>query len=213
MEAIFAKVQRHQISAELIIVDDNSPDGTGEIAESLKCSYQVRVIHRSGKLGLATAVLEGISAARHDLIAVMDADLSHPPSLVPQTVEAVQTKGYDLVIASRYVPGGEMVHWPLKRKAMSRIACLLARPLTPIKDATSGFFMMKGSVIEGTALSPLGFKICLEIIVRGNYESFLEMPYSFTDRKAGESKLGFNEVIQYLRQLYFLYWDKITRRV
>src|SRR5690606_612917 len=131
-DAVFAACSSAGIELELVIVDDNSPDGTGAIADDLARTRRIRVIHRPGKLGLGTAVVAGFGVASADVVGVMDADFSHPPALVPRMLEAFRATGADLLVASRYIPGGSTPNWPLKRRVLSRVACLLARPLSPI---------------------------------------------------------------------------------
>ncbi len=213
VKEIFSILEETGILAELIIVDDNSSDGTGELAEELKKVYpQLQVIHRSGKLGLASAVLDGFKRAKFGVYCVMDADLSHPPQVIPLMHKLIANKEADLVIGSRLVRGGRMKNWPLKRKLVSGFARVLARPLTSVKDSTSGFFMLKSEVVEGVSLAPQGFKICLEIIAKGNYRNLKEVPIIFVDREKGESKLGRSVIFQYLKQLMSLYCFKIRRR-
>jgi dolichol-phosphate mannosyltransferase len=191
----------HALAGEIIIVDDNSPDGTGAFVESLASRFPVRVVHRPGKLGLGTAVVDGFAAARGDVLGVMDADLSHPPDVLPRMVQALNEWNADLVIASRYIPGGGTRNWPLLRRAMSRFACLLARPLTSASDATSGYFLIRRRAAEDTRIKAGGFKICLELLVRGQVRTIVEVPYEFTDRAAGESKMNWREASGYFRQL------------
>ncbi len=193
---------------EILVVDDNSPDGTAAIAESLSEAYPVRIIHRPGKLGLASAVVEGIGKAKGDIVGVIDADLQHPPELVVQLAEAV-AKGNDIAIASRYVQGGRIKNWPFLRKITSRGAILLARPLTKVHDPVSGCFFLKKNVVTGIAFKPAGFKILLEILVKGKYEGIKEIPYTFTEREKGKSKLGLEEYISYLKLLCSLYLFKL----
>jgi dolichol-phosphate mannosyltransferase len=209
--AVFAACAAQGIRLELVIVDDNSPDGTGAIAESLTGTYDVRVIHRSGKLGLGTAVVEGFAIARADVVGVMDADFSHPPALVPRMLMAFQATGADIVVASRYVTGGSTPDWPLSRRLLSRAACLLARPITPIRDAASGFFLIRKDIARGVTIKAGGFKICLELLVRGRPKTLVELPYRFDDREAGESKMSLKEAAGYLFQLRALYWLSWTR--
>ncbi len=192
------------IPHEVIVVDDNSPDGTGDVAESLGSQFPITVVRRPGKLGLASAVICGFLKAKGENFCVMDADLSHDPGILPPMVAALNS-GFDLVIGSRYVPGGGMKGWPKFREWGSRIAISLARPITPVRDATSGYFALKRSILENVHLDPLGFKIGLEIFVKGNYQRFKEIPYIFTDRQAGKSKLNQKEVSNYLRHLFRLY--------
>ncbi len=192
---------RHGVKGELVVVDDNSPDGTGDIAEDLAQRFPVKVVHREGKLGLGTAVIEGFAAASSPVLGVMDADLSHPPSLLPAMLSILKATMADLVIASRYVPGGQTVGWPWSRLAMSRAACWLARPLTPVHDATSGFFLIRRDVVRDVQISAGGFKICLELLVRSRPRLVVEVPYMFSNRTAGESKMNVREALGYLRQL------------
>lgn len=192
------------VPGEVVVVDDASPDGTGEVAESLKARHPVQVVHRKGKLGLASAVLEGFSVAKGDRLCVMDADLSHDPALLPKMAEALDGEA-ELVIGSRYVKGGGSEGWPLYREMGSRFAILLARPITPVRDATSGYFCFNRSIIDGVMLDPLGFKIGLEIFVKGNYKKAKELPFVFHDRLAGQSKLSKKEILNYLKHLVKLY--------
>jgi dolichol-phosphate mannosyltransferase len=209
--ALFAACAPHGIDLELVIVDDNSPDGTGAVADDLARTRPVRVVHRAGKLGLGTAVMEGFKVSRAPIVGVMDADFSHPPSLVPSLLATIETTGADIVVASRYVPGGSTPSWPFKRRVLSQLACGLARPLSPIRDAASGFFMIRRPVIEGLTIKAGGFKICLEIIVRAWPERLVEVPYRFDDRELGESKMSPREAMGYLLQLRALYWLRLTR--
>jgi dolichol-phosphate mannosyltransferase len=189
---------------EVLVVDDNSPDGTAGMAESLSKAYPVRIIHRPGKSGLASAVVEGIGEAEGDIVGVIDADLQHPPELVAQLVEAV-TEGNDIAIASRYVQGGGMENWSFLRKITSRGAILLSRPLTKAHDPVSGCFFLKKEVVTGIKYKPAGFKILLEILVKGKYKRIKEIPYTFRERAKGKSKLGLGEYTSYLKLLYSLY--------
>lgn len=205
VQAVFSACAPHGIRLEIVIVDDNSPDGTGAIADALAGSYRIRVIHRPGKLGLGTAVIAGFDVASATVVGVMDADFSHPPALVPRMLAALTATDADLVVASRYVRGGSTPGWPLKRRLLSRAACLLARPLSPIRDAASGFFLIRREIARGTTIKAGGFKICLELIVRGAATRLVEMPYRFDDREQGESKMNLREAAGYLVQLRDLY--------
>ena len=121
-----------------------------------------------------------------------------------------QTKA-DLVVASRYVRGGSTPDWPLKRRLLSRTACLLARPLSPIRDAASGFFLIRTDIARGTTIKAGGFKICLELIVRGGATRLVEIPYRFDDRELGESKMSVREAAGYALQLRDLYLYRLAR--
>jgi dolichol-phosphate mannosyltransferase len=199
---------------EVVIVDDNSPDGTGQIADDLAARYPVKVIHRAGKLGLGTAVVAGFGVATAEIVGVMDADFSHPPSLLPKMYAGFKATNADVLVASRYIPGGSTPDWPLKRKLLSRAACLLARPLSPIRDAASGFFLIRREIARSVDIKAGGFKICLELVVRGWPTRLVELPYRFDDREAGESKMSTREAAGYLVQLkdlYLLRWSKFGR--
>ena len=193
------------LSAELVVVDDNSPDGTGARAEEIAKTENVKVVHRSGKLGLSSAVLEGFKAASGSILVVMDADLSHPPEKIPEMVSKIESGEADVVVGSRYVKGGSVENWPFTRRIISKGATLLARWLTKVKDPMSGFFALKRSVIEGVPLDPVGYKIGLEILVKGKYAKAVEVPIHFADRKAGKSKLGGGEYLRYIDHVFMLY--------
>ena len=190
---------------EIVIIDDNSPDGTGSFAEELGERFDVKVVHRAGKLGLSTAVMEGFERASGDLLVVMDADLSHPPEAIPQMVEKIRSGSAQMVVGSRYVKGGKVENWPIHRRLVSKGATLLARGLTKVKDPMSGFFALERRVIDGVELNPIGYKIGLEILVKGKYERVEEVPITFADRKAGKSKLGASVYLKYIDHCIRLY--------
>lgn len=193
---------------ELIIVDDGSPDGTADLAESYADVHPVRVVRRPGKAGLASAVLAGFAQARGDVLVVMDADLSHPPEAVPRLVSAIE-EGADLAVGSRYVKGGGTEDWPLKRRVVSRAACLMGNLLVPIRDCTSGFFAIRKSAVDGVKLNPIGFKIGFEVMARSRYKKAVEVPYVFRDRELGKSKFGRREILQYVVQLGQVARDRV----
>jgi dolichol-phosphate mannosyltransferase len=203
--ALFAACSARGLQLELVIVDDNSPDGTGALADELAKDYHVRVVHRPGKLGLGTAVIAGFAAATADVVGVMDADFSHPPALVPRMFATLTATQADIVVASRYIQGGGTPGWPFRRRLLSRVACLLARPLTPVRDAASGFFLIRGRIARGVSIKAGGFKICLELLVRAWPTRIVELPYRFDDRELGESKMNLREAAGYLVQLWDLY--------
>jgi dolichol-phosphate mannosyltransferase len=207
LRALAITFATHGLDGEVIVVDDNSPDGTGDLVESLAKELPVRCLHRSGKLGLSSAVIEGWEIARPDSVALgaMDADFSHDVNALPAMVQALEVGGYGLAIGSRYVPGGGIANWPKRRIIVSRVACALARPLTSVKDVTSGFFLVRRDALAGVRLDPIGFKIGLEVIAKAHYGKAVEVPYVFTDRVAGESKLNEREIFNYLKQLRRLY--------
>jgi dolichol-phosphate mannosyltransferase len=201
VRAIFNVYAAAGLDGELVIVDDKSPDGTGKLADELALRYPIRVIHRPGKLGLGTAVIDGFAASEAEIVGVIDADLSHPPDLVPRMLRAMQDARADFVIGSRYVAGGGTKNWELSRVLMSKFACQLARGLTPVKDVTSGFFLIRRDLARGVAISAGGFKICLELLIRSAPKLVIEVPYVFTGRTAGESKMNLAEATGYLKQL------------
>ena len=213
VRAIFATYDAGGIDGQLVIVDDNSPDGTGDVADELARSFPIKVVHRAGKLGLGTAVIEGFDAAEAEIVGVIDADLSHPPDLVPRMLSILQRENADIVIGSRYIPGGGTRNWEMSRVLMSRFACLLARQLTPVRDPTSGFFLMRRERARGVTISAGGFKICLELLIRSEPKLVIEVPYVFVGRTVGESKMNWKEAAGYLRQLRDLHAYRRTRHL
>jgi len=189
---------------EILVIDDNSPDGTAGIAEGMSQDYPVRIIRRPGKSGLASAVVEGIENTEGNIVGVIDADLQHPPELAAQLAGAI-IDGNDIAVASRYVKGGGIDNWSLFRKIASKSAILLARPLTNVHDPASGYFFFNKEVVRGIDFKPAGFKILLEILVKGKYRRIEEIPYTFREREKGKSKLGLGEYTSYLKLLYSLY--------
>lgn len=196
---------------EVIIVDDNSPDNTGEIAEKLSQLYPVTVIHRKEKLGLGSAVIEGFKSAQSDILGVMDADLSHPPELIPQMLKEI--KNHDLVIGSRLIQGGKVEKWPILRKFISLVGVLCAKPLTKVKDPLSGFFFLRRKVIDGINLNCRGYKILLEILTKGKYQTCKELPIIFKTRNLGQSKLSLREYADYSKLLLHLYFYKLKKNL
>lgn len=205
---IFEVFRKNRINGEVIIVDDNSPDGTGDAADQLSKKFNVKVLHRKGKLGLSSAAVDGFKIASGDILGVVDADFSHPPEVIPKMIKCLDKA--DFVVGSRYTKGGGVENWSLKRIIISKGAGFLARGLTNVKDPMSGFFFFRRDVIKDTKLNPKGFKICLEILVKGDYKNVVEMPYTFAIRKFGESKLNWKEVYNYIKHVISLYWYKIN---
>jgi len=212
VQTVLTTLDRSSIPAEIVIVDDNSPDGTGALADELARRHPVTVLHRAGKLGLGSAVVAGFQAARGGILGVMDADMSHPPEYLPRLIEVYEKTGADIVVGSRYVPGGGTRNWPWYRALMSRFACSLAAIVTPVRDAASGFFLVRASVLRGGEVQAPGFKICLELLVRASYQLVVEVPYVFTDRAAGSSKMSYREALGYLVQLNELFWWRRRER-
>ncbi|HEY5339859.1 MAG TPA: polyprenol monophosphomannose synthase [Candidatus Aquilonibacter sp.] len=207
LRAVTDVFKAHNLDGEIIVVDDNSPDGTGAIVDRLAQELPVRCLHRPGKLGLSSGVIDGWAFARPESVALgaMDADFSHDINILPKMVEALASGQYGLAIGSRYVNGGGIENWPKRRIITSKVACMLARPLTPVNDITSGYFLVRREALDGVTLDPIGFKIGVEVIVKAHYGRALEIPYVFTDRVVGESKLNQKEIFNYLKQLGKLY--------
>jgi dolichol-phosphate mannosyltransferase len=200
------------IEPEILIIDDNSPDGTAGIAQGLSGKFPIRVIRRIDKKGLGSAILEGIQQARAAVICVMDADLSHPPEAIPEMYKKIENGEAQLVIGSRKVAGGGTSEWIWYRKVIHTVARGLGAFLTPVKDITSGFFMFDRKIIENVKLEPRSWKIGLEIIVKGSYDKALEYPIVFVEREAGQSKMGIQEVVAYLAHLCSLALYKIRTK-
>ena len=192
---------------EVVLVDDDSGDGTTEVVSNLSEKYPVKIIVRKNKRGLASAVVDGITSVNSENVIVMDADLQHPPEVLPAMVKAMEN--HDFVMASRYIKGGSPGQWKLSRKIVSAVANLLALPLAPkLKDRMSGFFSFKRAVVETASLNPLGWKIGLEIFVRSKFKAVTEVPYTFVPRARGASKLSRRIIWQYVQQLVPLYFYK-----
>lgn len=206
IRAIVGICNANALDCEIIVVDDNSPDGTGALVDHLATELPVRCLHRPGKLGLSSGVIDGWKIARPEskALGAMDADFSHDVNILPKMVAALE-RGYGLAIGSRYVSGGGITNWPARRIITSRVACALARPLTNVKDITSGYFLVRREALDNVELDPIGFKIGLEVIAKARYGKAFEVPYVFTDRVVGQSKLNQREIFNYLRQLRKLY--------
>lgn len=192
---------------ELIVVDDNSPDGTAALAEDLSRSYPIRVLCRKEERGLATAVLAGFNWAKGKVLGVIDADLQHPPEHLPRLLHEIE-RGASVAVASRYVDGGGIEGWSLVRRLVSKGATAMARLVLPsirkVKDPLSGFFLLRKEVIEDAHLHPVGYKILLEVLARGKADTVREVPYTFKEREEGESKLNSAEQVNYLKHLFSL---------
>ena len=195
------------IEIEILVVDDNSPDGTANIALELAQTYPVKVLIRKDERGLSKAVIKGFEVSEGDICVVMDADLSHPVEKLPAMIRPLLDNKCDATVGSRYITGGGCESWTPVRKMISKGAGLLAKGVTTLSDPTSGFMAIRKSVIDDKKLDPLGWKIVLETIVKTK-PRVLEIPIIFTDRKAGESKLGFKAQIDYLHHLWRLYCYK-----
>lgn len=227
---ITAAMHAAGLDHEIIIVDDDSRDGTEDICAELadpgsafygnhpvrppSSTLPLRLIIRRGERGLSTAVLHGFSLARGEILVCMDADLSHPPESIPRLVSALGEPNADFVIGSRYVPGARTdEHWGILRWLNSKLATLLARPFTTARDPMAGFFALYRTTFASAApLDPIGYKIGLELIVKCRCHRVMEIPITFADRRAGRSKLSLREQLNYLRHLLRLARFKLTDR-
>ncbi|MGK7934912.1 MAG: glycosyltransferase [Xenococcaceae cyanobacterium] len=191
---------------ELIVVDDNSPDGTWKLAQELTSQYpQLRVMRRQQEKGLSTAVIRGWQVARGEVLGVIDADLQHPPEVLLQLWQEME-KGADLAVGSRHVEGGGVSEWSIIRRFLSRGAQTLGLIILPevigrLSDPMSGYFMVRRNAIVGKSLSPVGYKILIEVTGRGKIRWIGEVGYVFRERQAGESKVTWKQYVEYIQHL------------
>lgn len=209
----------HKLDYEIIIVDDGSPDGTQTVAKQLIKAYgpaHVKLYTRSGKLGLGTAYVHGLQFATGNFVIIMDADFSHHPKFLPVMIAKQKENGkdYDIVTGTRYAGDGGVYGWDLKRKMVSRGANLFADTvLRPgVSDLTGSFRLYKKSVLQKviTETESKGYSFQMEMMVRAKALGFkvAEVPISFVDRVYGESKLGGEEIVEYLKGVMNL-WLKV----
>ncbi len=193
------------LRAEVIVVDDASPDHTADVARELARSLPVRVLSRTKERGLATAVIAGFRMSRAEVCVVMDADGSHPVEALPKMVRMIMADQAEIVVGSRHVPGGGSTDWPLFSQLKSRFAASLAVGLSGMTDPTTGYMAVRRSVFERVELDPVGWKIVLEMVVKAHPTRLAEVPIVFADRELGESKQSLRVLSQYLEHLYKLY--------
>ncbi|VEP14812.1 Sulfonate ABC transporter permease [Hyella patelloides LEGE 07179] len=197
---------------ELIVVDDDSPDETWKIAQELTPQYpQLRVMRRQKEKGLSTAVIRGWQVARGEILGVIDGDLQHPPEILLQIWSEME-RGADLGLASRHVKGGGVSEWSIVRRFLSRGAQMLGLVILPevisrLSDPMSGYFMVRRNAIVGKYLSPVGYKILIEVTARGAIRWIAEVGYVFRERQAGESKVTWKQYIEYIQHLLRLRFD------
>ncbi len=187
------------IDLELIVVDDNSPDGTGAAADALAARYPVRVIHRAGKLGLGSAVMAGFALSERPYLGVIDADLSHDPAILPDLIHGL--RDYDLTVGSRFGATSRVEKWAWHRKLISHLGVGAARALTGVEDPLSGYFFLHRNVLGDFRLTSTGYKILLEILVKGRYRRHLSIPFVFRNRQFSQSKLNWREHMLFLKQI------------
>jgi dolichol-phosphate mannosyltransferase len=200
-------------SFEIIVVDDDSPDGTWQVVQEMMPGYpELRVLRRTHERGLARAVLRGWQEAQGEILAVMDGDLQHPPETLALLIDALEKEGGDIAVASRHVRGGGVSEWNMLRRGISWGATLAASWMLPgtlatVRDPMSGYFAIRRSVIEDCALKPEGYKILLEVLGRGSYRAVVEVPYIFIERQQGQSKLGLRQYREFVTHLLRLAWE------
>ncbi len=187
---------------ELVVVDDNSPDGTSNIVKELAYSdNKIKLIVRSGKLGLGSAILDGFKIASGDFLLMIDADLSHRPEDIKKLIDSRHEA--DIVIGSRYMKGGKIIAWPFQRKIMSRVAIGLIKIFfnLNVKDPVSGFALYNRKIFQNLngKLHPTGYKLLLEILAKSNGFTVTEKPITFINRANGSSKLGTNEIFTFIK--------------
>lgn len=200
--AVDAVFHENSLNGQILVVDDNSSDGTIPAVHELKRTHpNVDILVRTEDHGLSQSVADGFLHAASNVFMVIDADFSHPPVLIPKMFEEI-CKGNDVVIGSRYMEGGGIKEWPLKRRIISLGATFLGRILFPdITDPVSGFFAVRKEVVTNSSLKPRGYKILLEVLGKGTWEKDKEIPFEFVDREVGASKLKIRTIIEYAQQV------------
>jgi dolichol-phosphate mannosyltransferase len=216
VQRVQAALSRIAIDYEILVVDDGSTDGTCEIVRRLSQSdSRVRLLERKNEKGLAGAVLHGWRHSNADLLGVIDADLQHPPEVLPALITSV-LDGNDIAIGSRYVNTTHVSGWNPIRQAISRVSTLVTLPFqrkkgVRVTDPMAGFFVVRREAIEGIDLQPQGFKILLEILVRGRIRTAAEVPIQFGLRHAGKSKADMKVAFHYFSLLGKLSRDLLFR--
>ncbi len=221
IKELIIQISGLQRELDILIVDDNSPDNTAKIAEDYfhsikeKSSHTINVIKRKAKNGLSSAILNGIQESSANTIVVMDSDFSHPPKIIPQLVEEIKTSKYDIAIASRYTEGGKISGWSTKRKLISKGATGIAKAGLGVNesDPMSGFFAFRRKILEGIKLDAIGYKMLLEILVKTKGAKVKEIPYTFTNRMYGSSKLDSSTMFDYVKSVWKLYRYGHTAKV
>lgn len=202
---ILTIVEANDIDAEILVVDGGSVDGTPSLVCKWSAGHPVRLVASDARRGLAGDILRGAEAASAEIVVVMDADLSHPPEAIPSLVRPLIVGTHDMAIGSRYVEGGQTPGWPWARRLTSKAATALAWPLVSVRDPMSGFFAMRREQMLDLGREATGFKIALEVLVRGDdMLRVREVPIVFHDRERGQSKLGLNETLTCLKQMFML---------
>jgi dolichol-phosphate mannosyltransferase len=204
LAAIFEEARPH-LNFEVLVADGRSRDGTVERVQAWEKKAPVRLVTGDGTSGLAGDVLNAARQAKGSIIVVMDADLSHPTKSIPDLVAPIRAGTSDMVVGSRYVPGGDVPDWPFVRRALSRLGCMAAWPFTDVKDSMSGFFAVRREFLVAVDPKAAGFKIGLEVMAaEGDDIRVSEVPIVFRDREHGTSKIGSTQLYQYGSRLMVL---------
>jgi dolichol-phosphate mannosyltransferase len=192
----------HNITEEILVVDDSSNDSTIVIVKKLMDDHPfLHILIRTQNPGLSPSIYDGIINAKADLVQCIDCDFSHPPEKIPVFFNILKKEGYDIVIGSRYVKGGVVINWSIMRRVLSSGAALLGRLLIPhVKDSGSGFFAINRNILKGTFLSPRGFRMGFEILGKAHWTRVQEIPIVFKDREFGQSKLKGRIICDFLMQ-------------
>ena len=211
-EAVIVAMEKVEEGGFEILFIDDSTDSTVETLAWLSSKHSfVRFVHRDHSRGLGSAIVRGFQEAKGDVLAVIDGDLQHPPRILPLMLD-LMTEGYDLVIPSRFIPGGGDGGLSLPRKVVSLtaryMAKILLRRVRYISDPTGGYFMLKRHVIDGIDFDAGSWKILIEVLVKGQYTRVAELPYSFQARELGASKLTASAQMDYLRHLKTLFFSR-----
>jgi len=210
------ELEKNFIDYEVIIVEDNSPDGTLQVAEELQSIYgkeKIKILSRPGKMGLGSAYMDGIKKCTGNWIILMDADMSHHPKFIPQFIQLQQEKNYDIITGTRYQSGGGVYGWNFYRKLTSRVANYIASVfLTPgVSDLTGSFRLYRKEVLEKliSVNKSKGYVFQMEMMVRANQFNYTigEVPITFVDRIFGVSNLDSGEIVGYLKGVMNLFFD------
>ena len=199
-----------KINTEVLVIDDDSPDGTSKIVDSYiqksKGTVSFRIYTRKGKRGLSSAVIDGIGLARGKFVLIMDSDFSHPPQIISTMYDELVNNGLDIVVGSRYVEGGKYEEWPLTRKLISKVGNDLARLLLglDVKDSMTGLFALKKDLIKNLSFEAIGYKILLEILVKTKGAKVKEVPFVCVNRQEGSSKFSFSIINDYFKLVKIL---------
>ena len=215
VNAVDTICKAHSINEEILVIDDNSSDGTIAVVETLMNKHRnLHLLVRKENPGLSQSLYEGMLNVQADLVQCIDCDFSHPPEKIPVFYHILKNEGYDMVIGSRYVRGGAVINWPVMRRVLSSGAALLGRLLIPhVKDSGSGFFAINRHILTGTLLSPRGFRMGFEILGKAHWTRVQEIPIVFKDRVFGQSKLKGRIICDFLIQCCsILHYNLIAKK-